>query len=90
MYPISTRDLNIYLWMGEAARRRLSGVSSRRPMNSEPKIEKRPTSADARAWSRSWSIVAALWMTAVLAVFAVIRVLQSQSAQVLSHWWRAR
>jgi len=59
-------------------------------MNSEPEIEKRPTSADARAWSRSWSIVAALWMIAVLAVFAVIRVLQSQSAQVLNHWWRAR
>jgi hypothetical protein len=63
-------------------------------MNSEPEIEKKPTSVDApvssRAWSPTWSIVAVLWMTAVLVVFVVIRVVQSQSAQVLAHWWRAR
>jgi hypothetical protein len=32
----------------------------------------------------------ALWMAGVLLAFVVIRIVQSQTAQAVATWWRAR
>jgi hypothetical protein len=37
-----------------------------------------------------WSVVWALWMSAVLLAFLVIRILGSESAHKAYSWWKAR
>jgi hypothetical protein len=61
-------------------------TEARRQTEAGRETEERPAARGQRISSVVW----ALWMSAVLLAFLMLRILQSQSAHNALSWWKAR